>query len=149
MWKIRTMWTKGQAGSPPALVEFLSDAPVPSMKAVRDPRITSPFASFLRKYSIDELPQLWQVVLGQLALVGPRPLTEEEIARHYGAAMAQRLLAVKPGLTGLWQVNGRNRLSYEQRKSLDQFLLSHWSIPLYLRILYATVFCVLTGKDAH
>ena len=149
VWKLRTMWSPAQRRAiRPLFVEFLPDAPVPSKKADRDPRVTSCFALFLRKYSIDELPQLWQVVLGQLALVGPRPLTEVEIWRYYGAA-AKTLLSVKPGVTGLWQVNGRNRLSYEQRKSLDQYLLSNWSVPLYLRILYSTVFCVVTGKDAH
>ena len=144
------MWSPAPHGAPrPFFVEFLTDAPVPLNKAVHDPRITSRVASFLRKYSIDELPQLWQVVLGQLALVGPRPLTEAEISRYYGAAMRKTLLVAKPGVTGLWQVNGRNRLSYEQRKSLDQYLLSNWSVSLYLKILYSTVFCVVTGKDAH
>lgn len=150
VWKLRTMWSPAQHGAlRPFFVEFLKDAPVPLSKAVPDPRITSVVALFLRKYSIDELPQLWQVVMGQLALVGPRPLTEAEISRYYGVALRKTLLGVKPGVTGLWQVNGRNRLSYEQRKSLDQYLLSNWSLPLYLRILYSTVFCVVTGKDAH
>lgn len=149
VWKLRTMWDPDQSFAfTPAIVEFLPEAPVPARKADRDPRVTSHLASFLRKYSIDELPQLWQVFLGQLALVGPRPLTEDEIRRYYGAA-AKTLLSVKPGLTGLWQVNGRNRLSYRQRKRLDQFLLNNWSLPLYLRILYSTVACVVTGKDAH
>jgi exopolysaccharide production protein ExoY len=165
VWKLRTMWSPAQHGESacprarfsarifitprPFFVEFLTDAPVPLNKAAHDPRITSSVALFLRKYSIDELPQLWQVVLGQLALVGPRPLTEAEISRYYGAAMRETLLVVKPGVTGLWQVNGRNRLSYEQRKSFDQYLLSNWSMRLYLKILYSTVFCVVTGKDAH
>jgi lipopolysaccharide/colanic/teichoic acid biosynthesis glycosyltransferase len=149
VWKLRTMWTPAQHGAlRPFFVEFLTDAPVPLNKAVPDPRVTSGVALFLRKYSIDELPQLFQVVLGQLALVGPRPLTEAEISRYYGA-MRKTLLVVKPGVTGLWQVNGRNRLSYEQRKSLDQYLLSNWSVRLYLKILFSTVFCVVTGKDAH
>jgi lipopolysaccharide/colanic/teichoic acid biosynthesis glycosyltransferase len=150
VWKLRTMWSPTQHGAlRPFFVEFLTDAPVPLNKAVHDPRITSNVALFLRKYSIDELPQLWQVVLGQLSLVGPRPLTEAEISLHYGAAMRTTLLAVKPGVTGLWQVNGRDRLSYEQRMSFDHYLLTNWSLPLYLRILYLTVFCVATGKDAH
>jgi len=149
VWKLRTMWEAEQPFAfTPSLVEFLPDAPIPVKKADRDPRVTSPLALFLRKYSIDELPQLWQVVLGQLALVGPRPLTEAEIQRYYGAS-AKTMLSVKPGVTGLWQVNGRSRLSYEQRKRLDQFLLNNWSVPLYLKILYSTVVCVVTGKDAH
>jgi lipopolysaccharide/colanic/teichoic acid biosynthesis glycosyltransferase len=149
VWKLRTMWNPGQRLSFwPVLIEFLADAPVPAKKTGQDPRITSCLASFLRKYSIDELPQLWQVVLGQLALVGPRPLTEKEIACHYGD-IAKTLLSVKPGLTGLWQVNGRNRLSYEQRRRLDEFLLNNWSLRLYLKIFFSTIFCVITGKDAH
>ncbi len=150
VWKLRTMWNPAQRGAfRPIFFEFLTDAPVPLNKAIHDPRITSRVALFLRKYSIDELPQLWQVGLGQLALVGPRPLTEAEISRHYGAAMRENLLVVKPGVTGLWQVNGRDRLSYEQRKYFDQYLLSNWSVSLYLKILYSTVFCVVSGKDAH
>jgi len=150
VWKLRTMWSSDQRlASKHILFELLPDTSVPLKKADHDPRITSRFALFLRKYSIDELPQLWQVVLGQLALVGPRPLTEAEIACHYGPAMAKALLSVKPGITGLWQVSGRNRLSYEQRKKLDQYLLDKWTVALYLKILWSTVFCVLTGKDAH
>jgi lipopolysaccharide/colanic/teichoic acid biosynthesis glycosyltransferase len=149
VWKLRTMWAP--SSRPPVkrgLVEFLPDAHVPHKKAVRDPRITSRFALVLRRYSIDELPQLWQVVIGQIALVGPRPLTEQEIALHYGP-MAPTLLSVKPGLTRLWQVNGRNRLSYEQRRRFDQFMLDNWSPRLYFAILRATVYCVFSGKDAH
>ena len=150
VWKLRTMWNPARrCAAAPYFVEFLADAPVPLNKALHDPRIASRVALLLRKYSIDELPQLWQVALGQLALVGPRPLTDAELSDYYGPAMKKKLLAVKPGLTGLWQVSGRDRLSYEQRKGLDQHLLSNWSIRLYLRILYSTVFCVISGKDAH
>lgn len=149
VWKLRTMWNTGPGDVfDPALVEFLADALVPASKAERDPRVTSTIARFLRKYSIDELPQLCQVALGQLALVGPRPLTEGEIAEHYGD-MTSALLSVRPGLTGLWQVKGRNRLSYKQRRRLDHFLLNNWSLPLYLNILSLTAYCVITGKDAH
>jgi lipopolysaccharide/colanic/teichoic acid biosynthesis glycosyltransferase len=150
VWKLRTMWGPDRRrAATPILFERLTDTSVPLKKADHDPRITSRFALFLRKYSIDELPQLWQVVLGQLALVGPRPLTEAEIACHYGLAMAKALLSVKPGITGLWQVSGRNRLSYEQRKKLDQYLLDNWTVRLHLKILWSSVFCVVTGKDAH
>jgi lipopolysaccharide/colanic/teichoic acid biosynthesis glycosyltransferase len=150
VWKLRTMWGPDRRrAATPVLFERLADTSVPLKKTDHDPRITSRFALFLRKYSIDELPQLWQVVLGQLALVGPRPLTEAEIACHYGLAMAKALLSVKPGITGLWQVSGRNRLSYEQRKKLDQYLLDNWTVRLHLKILWSSVFCVVTGKDAH
>ena len=150
VWKLRTMWGPCQRLALwPMLFELLPDTSVPLKKAEGDPRITSRFASFLRKYSIDELPQLWQVVAGQLALVGPRPLTEAEISRYYGLAMAKTLLSVKPGITGLWQISGRNRLSYEQRKKLDQYLLDKWTMALYLKILWSTLFCVFTGKNAH
>jgi lipopolysaccharide/colanic/teichoic acid biosynthesis glycosyltransferase len=123
--------------------EFARAAP----KSIDDPRVTSRFAAVCRRYSIDELPQLWQVFRGEMALVGPRPLTRSELDDHYGADAAE-LLRRKPGLTGLWQVKGRSRLTYDQRRRLDLFMIRRWSLPLYTRILIATVPCVVAGKDA-
>ena len=146
--KLRTMWS-GAASRPrpaPYFVEYLRREPVPEVKR-NDPRVTSAFAAFCRKYSIDELPQLWHVVRGDLALVGPRPLTADELIEHYGAA-AGEVLRVKPGLTGLWQVRGRSGLTYPQRRRLDLFLVRNWSLRLYAGILLATVSSVLTGRDA-
>jgi lipopolysaccharide/colanic/teichoic acid biosynthesis glycosyltransferase len=147
--KLRTMWSRvaPKPGPSPYFVEHLRREPVPEVKKSYDPRVTSAFAAVCRKYSIDELPQLWHVVRGDLALVGPRPLTADELIEHYGAA-AGEVLRVKPGLTGLWQVRGRSHLTYPQRRRLDLFLVRHWSFRLYAGILLATVPSVLTGKDA-
>jgi lipopolysaccharide/colanic/teichoic acid biosynthesis glycosyltransferase len=146
--KLRTMWSPAAPGPGPfpLFVEHLRREPVPEVKK-HDPRVTSAFAAFCRKYSIDELPQLWHVVRGEMALVGPRPLTADELTGHYGAA-AGEVLRVKPGLTGLWQVRGRSGLTYRQRLRLDLFLVRNWSLGLYAGILRATISSVLTGKDA-
>jgi exopolysaccharide production protein ExoY len=100
-----------------------------------------------RKYSIDELPQLWHVVQGKMSLVGPRPMTAQELSDRYGQAAAE-VLRFRPGLTGLWQIRGRSRLNYGQRRRLDLLFVRSWSVRLYFRILLATVPRVLTGKDA-
>ena len=147
--KLRTMWGAEAPRRRPRnwLVERLSGGPVPDVKRSGDPRVTSRFAALCRRYSIDELPQLWQVAGGELSLVGPRPMTREELATHYGRA-AREVLLVRPGLTGLWQIRGRSSLSYRQRRRLDLFLVRHWSVRLYLEILLATVPRVLSGRDA-
>jgi lipopolysaccharide/colanic/teichoic acid biosynthesis glycosyltransferase len=146
--KLRTMWSGGARtpGPAPLFVEHLQREPVPEVKK-HDPRVTSAFAAFCRKYSIDELPQLWHVVRGEMALVGPRPLTADELTEHYGAA-AGEVLRARPGLTGLWQVRGRSGLTYRQRRRLDLFLVRNWSLGLYVGILRATISSVLTGRDA-
>jgi lipopolysaccharide/colanic/teichoic acid biosynthesis glycosyltransferase len=82
-----------------------------------------------------------------MSLVGPRPLTSEELDTYYGPDAA-RVLSTKPGLSGLWQITGRSRLTYPQRRRLDLFLIQKWSIPLYFRILLLTLPRVVAGKDA-
>ncbi len=148
MWvlKLRSMWPrnpKWQRG----VVERLRKDSVPELKSPHDPRITSRFAALCRKYSIDELPQLWHVLEGKMSLVGPRPMTADELLEHYGPDAA-KVLCVKPGLTGLWQVRGRSKLNYHQRRRLDLFLVRKASARLYLAILLATIPRVLSGKDA-
>ena len=145
MLKFRTMWN----GAPGArgLIERLSDSPVPEVKRGDDPRVTSKFAAFCRTHSIDELPQLWHVLRGEMSLVGPRPVTETEWNTYYGHPAAE-VLNLKPGLTGLWQIRGRNRLTYRQRRRLDLFLARHYCLLLYLRILGSTVPRVIGGRDA-
>lgn len=146
--KLRTMWPSKRDGrSIPPLLEQVESEPASDLKSQLDPRVTSRFAAFCRRYSIDECPQLWQVVTGEMALVGPRPLMAEEIEAFYGAR-AGELLSVKPGITGLWQIKGRSRLRRLQRTRLDLFMIHHWSMMLYLLILWTTVPSVLTGKDA-
>lgn len=145
--KIRTMWPQASRTSLSGWIEALGASQVPRSKSVPDPRVTNAFAAFLRRHSIDEWPQLWQICKGNLTLIGPRPLTGTEWEQHYGAS-SERLLRTKPGLVGLWQVRGRDRLSYRQRCKLDFFLIDHWSMRMYLYILSAAIRTVFTGKDA-
>jgi lipopolysaccharide/colanic/teichoic acid biosynthesis glycosyltransferase len=111
-----------------------------------DPRITR-LGAFLRSTSIDELPQLLNVLKGEMSLIGPRMITIPELTR-YGAD-APRLLAVRPGLTGLWQVSGRQELSYEERVRLDMVYADSRSLRMDLSILLKTVECVLLRRGAY
>ncbi len=145
--KLRTMW-KGDVGKRFVFVHRLSNSESPVMTPrKKNVRVTSRFAAFCRRYSLDELPQLWHVVRGEMSLVGPRPLTREELDMHYGSDAAF-VISARPGLSGLWQITGRSRLTYPQRRRLDLFLVQRWSIPLYFRILLLTLPRVLAGKDA-
>ena len=146
MLKFRTMWN-GERGGSGGLVEYLREEFVPEVKTGVDPRVTSRFAAFCRKHSIDELPQLWHVARGEMSLVGPRPVTPVEWDKYYGSSAAE-ILRLKPGMSGLWQVRGRNRLTYRQRRRLDLFLARHYCLLLYIRILGQTVPRVLAGSDA-
>jgi lipopolysaccharide/colanic/teichoic acid biosynthesis glycosyltransferase len=105
-----------------------------------DPRITPP-GRLLRKLSIDELPQLWNVLRGEMSLVGPRPVTAAELTRY--GARRRFYLACRPGMTGLWQVSGRNRLSYDDRVSLDQRYAERMGLFSDLSLLVRTVPTVL------
>ncbi|MGD1095146.1 MAG: sugar transferase [Bryobacteraceae bacterium] len=149
MLKFRTMWSAA-AHAPHknrGIVEQLMDDRVPDVKLGPDPRVTSSFAAFCRRHSIDELPQLWHVVRGEMSLVGPRPVTPAEWTKYYGSS-AEEVLRLKPGLSGLWQTLGRNRLTYRQRRRLDIFLARHYCLFMYVRILGNTVPRVLAGRDA-
>ncbi len=137
MLKLRTMWD-GPAGAPRGWIERIEDSAGPLEKSDRDPRVRHSFARFCRRHSIDELPQLLHVLRGEMALVGPRPLTAEELSRYYGDDAAE-ILQAKPGVAGLWQVSGRNRLTYAERKEFDLQLVRRRSGRLYLRILLRTV----------
>jgi lipopolysaccharide/colanic/teichoic acid biosynthesis glycosyltransferase len=148
LFKLRTMWARGsRQPTRRSFIEFIRSEPAGLVKPGDDPRVTSRFAAFCRKYSIDELPQLVNVLRGEMSLVGPRPLTEGELIEHYGAYAAEVLL-VKPGITGLWQTMGRSRLTYEERRRLDVSLVRSRSPQLYLRILLRTIPRVLGGRDA-
>jgi exopolysaccharide biosynthesis polyprenyl glycosylphosphotransferase len=111
-----------------------------------DPRVT-PVGRFLRRYSLDELPQLYNVVRGQMSLVGPRPPLPSEVAK-YGSDMHRRFL-VKPGVTGLWQVSGRSDLSWDDSVRLDVRYVENWSLTFDLMILWKTVRAVLRGCGAY
>ncbi|HMJ62998.1 MAG TPA: sugar transferase [Bryobacteraceae bacterium] len=146
--KLRTMWSSG-ASQPPKfqLLERFEAGTLPEPKTPADARVTSPFAAWCRKYSIDECPQFWHVVRGEMALIGPRPLTATEIEMHYGLDSVE-LLSRKPGITGLWQIKGRSRLTYPQRRRLDLFLIRRWSLGLYMKVLFDSIPRILTGRDA-
>lgn len=117
-------------------------------KLKQDPRITR-IGAFLRKTSLDELPQLWNVLKGDLSLVGPRPVVPEE-AEKFFKEKTSKILSVRPGLTGLWQVSGRSDLqSYQTRISLDEFYVDHQSFWLDLQLIYKTIPAVLFAKGAY
>lgn len=111
-----------------------------------DPRITA-FGEFLRTSSFDELPQFWNVLIGDMSLVGPRPVTEDELLR-YGDCLSD-YLAVRPGITGLWQVTGRSTTTYEERVALDSKYVREWSVELDIRILLRTVLVVAQRTGAY
>jgi exopolysaccharide biosynthesis polyprenyl glycosylphosphotransferase len=115
-------------------------------KMRRDPRITRPGA-WLRRWSLDELPQLINVLIGDMSLVGPRPALPAEVARYHDHM--RRRLVVKPGITGLWQVNGRSDLSWEDAVRLDLRYVENWSLALDLQILWKTGSAVLSGHGAY
>ena len=116
-------------------------------KLKNDPRITR-IGRFLRSTSLDELPQLINVLLGEMSLVGPRPVQEAEIDRYYGASAAH-YMAVRPGITGLWQVSGRSETSYESRVALDVSYVSRPSLLADISILLRTPVAVLSRRGAH
>lgn len=115
-------------------------------KLKKDPRI-SRIGGFLRESSLDELPQLWNVVRGDMSLVGPRPVVEEEM-RLYGRYVAH-YESVRPGPTGLWQVSGGNDTTYRRRAALDVFYVRRANLWLDLRILGATVWILVSGRGAY
>ncbi len=117
-----------------------------NQKVQDDPRV-SKIGAFLRKTSIDELPQLANVLLGPLSLVGPRPIVEEERARY--ADNISTFLALKPGLTGLWQISGRSDIGYSERVKLDIYYVENWSLWLDITILFKTVLSLLKAKGAY
>jgi lipopolysaccharide/colanic/teichoic acid biosynthesis glycosyltransferase len=126
------------ATSPELHQEFAAN-----FKLKHDPRIT-PIGQFLRITSLDEFPQFWNVLMGDMSVVGPRPLVPEELVR-YGAAIEQ-VLTIRPGITGLWQVSGRNDIPYPQRVRIDSFYVSNHHIGLDLIIAIKTIGVVLFPK---
>jgi exopolysaccharide biosynthesis polyprenyl glycosylphosphotransferase len=123
----------------------LNEQAGPVFKMKRDPRIT-PVGRFIRKYSIDELPQLINVLRGEMSLVGPRPPVPSEVARY--EAWQRRRLSVRPGLTCVWQVSGRNEISFEEWMYLDMQYIDHWSLGQDFQLILKTVPVVLTGRGA-
>jgi exopolysaccharide biosynthesis polyprenyl glycosylphosphotransferase len=126
-------------------LEALNEMDGPVFKSSRDPRITA-LGKFIRRFSIDELPQLFNVLRGDMSLVGPRPPLPEEVARYQ--RWQRRRLSMKPGITCLWQISGRNEVSFDDWMKLDLSYIDNWSLLLDLKILLKTVPVVLLGRGA-
>jgi exopolysaccharide biosynthesis polyprenyl glycosylphosphotransferase len=144
LFKFRTMVVDAEQRK--VALKALSEGGGVLFKMRRDPRVTKVGAG-LRRWSLDELPQLFNVLIGDMSLVGPRPALPEEVAR-YGDHMRRRLV-VRPGLTGLWQVSGRSGLAWEEAFRLDLRYVDNWSIMLDLQILWKTWSAVIRGSGAY
>ena len=145
MYKFRSMVTNAEQLKHELAVLNEMDGPV--FKVTNDPRVTR-FGRFLRRYSFDELPQLWNVLRGEMSLVGPRPLPVDEVRRFDDLAHRRRL-SVKPGLTCLWQISGRNNVTdFKDWVRLDLEYIDNWSIWLDFKILVRTIPIVLSGTGA-
>jgi exopolysaccharide biosynthesis polyprenyl glycosylphosphotransferase len=145
MYKYRTMRSDAESLVDELLDDNESEGAV-LFKIRADPRITRT-GGFLRRYSLDELPQLVNVLVGEMSLVGPRPALPDEVARY--DRDPHRRLAVRPGLTGLWQVSGRSDLSWEETVRLDLHYVDNWSLGLDLGILLRTTRAVLGHSGAY
>jgi lipopolysaccharide/colanic/teichoic acid biosynthesis glycosyltransferase len=143
-YKFRTMLRNADAIL--ATDPELQDAFAKDFKLKSDPRVTR-VGSWLRKYSLDELPQLANVFVGQMSLVGPRMITAPELSKY--GRYQELLLSVKPGLTGYWQIQGRQDVSYEERVRMDVQYITHWSLGLDFMILVKTPWRVIRGKGAY
>lgn len=147
MWKFRSMYKNADK-----MIDQLTDEQrqqyITEFKIDNDPRIT-PVGNFLRKTSLDELPQLFNVLCNDMSLVGPRPLIESKIQTYY-ADMFDTLLSVKPGVTGYWQAYARNNATYQsgQRQQMEMYYVNHASIMLDIKILFRTVASVLRRDGA-
>ncbi len=143
-WKFRTMYVDAEArlARDPALRRQFERA----YKLIEDPRVTR-MGRWLRRTGFDEMPQLLNVLKGEMSLVGPRPIVEDEL-RKYGP-WERRLLCVKPGLTGLWQVLRQDEPDYAERVSLDMYYIDHWSMGMDLKILLRTLPSVIAGRGAY
>lgn len=150
MWKIRTMRVDAQE----ALALHLASSPEAEeewtryRRLARDPRVIPGIGRLLRRTSLDELPQLWNVVRGEMSLVGPRPL-ELEVLERFDPAHRRLRRTVRPGITGLWQVSGRSETDMDEVQRMDAAYLREWSLLLDLKILCRTPWAVLSGRGAY
>jgi len=144
MYKFRTMVPDAEKLQ--AALEWQNEVQGPAFKIRNDPRIT-PLGRFLRKTSLDEFPQFLNVLRGEMSLVGPRPLPERDVSRFDDASLMRRF-SVKPGLTCLWQINGRSNTDFEDWAALDLKYIDTWSLSLDLRILVRTIPAVIRGTGA-
>jgi lipopolysaccharide/colanic/teichoic acid biosynthesis glycosyltransferase len=151
-WKFRTMVIDADA----RLKELLQNDPFARTeyetywKLKNDPRITK-VGRFLRRYSIDEIPQLINVIIGEMSLVGPRPrsVREAEFFESFVASDSENYNRVRPGLTGLWQISGRNSLDLQTKGRLDAYYADNWTLSSDFAIMFATVAVVLGGEGAY
>jgi exopolysaccharide production protein ExoY len=147
-FKFRTMVTD----APERLRQLLESDPAAAAewganrKLRYDPRVTT-IGAILRKSSLDELPQLFNVLKGDMSIVGPRPVTDEELVRYSSAIDAY--LACRPGITGLWQVSGRSSTTYNKRVACDTFYARRWSMTLDVKIMIVTIPALLLSEDAY
>lgn len=144
MVKFRSMHREAERMK--ASLEEKSEASGPVFKMKNDPRITR-IGRFLRKYSVDELPQLWNVLKGEMSLIGPRPPLPNEVEQY--TSYHWRRMDVLPGMTGLWQVSGRSDISFDEWVDLDIFYIEQWSFSLEMKILFKTIPVVLKGSGAY
>ena len=144
MLKFRTM--HADAAGQQAELEASNEADGPLFKIREDPRVTT-VGAFLRRFSLDEIPQLWNVLRGEMSLVGPRPLPLRDYERL--EAWHRKRYLVLPGVTGLWQISGRSNLGFDDLVRLDFYYLENWSLMLDVSILVKTVPAVLAGKGAY
>jgi len=144
IYKFRTMVQDAEAAQ--ASLEHMNQNSGPVFKIFKDPRITK-IGAILRRTSIDELPQLFNVLKGEMSLVGPRPLNLRDVSR-FSEAWLMRRFSVKPGLTCLWQISGRSHVSFDRWIELDLHYIDHWSLEMDLQILFRTIPAVLKGTGA-
>lgn len=144
MFKFRSMVDNAEQLQMELSTQNEADGPV--FKIKNDPRITK-VGRFIRKYSIDELPQLMNVVLGQMSLVGPRPPLPKEVELY--TDYEWRRLDIRPGITGLWQINGRSDLPFDEWVKLDLYYIEHWSLGLEMKIIFKTIPIVVKGTGAY
>jgi exopolysaccharide production protein ExoY len=147
-WKFRTMVVDGDRVLEQHFRKWPLDRKLwlAERKLLNDPRVT-PVGAVLRKLSVDELPQLFNILLGQMSVVGPRPVVADELGNY--SRSAGHYLRTRPGLTGLWQISGRNDRSYHERVVLDRAYVGRWSMLLDIWIILRTVPAVLSSRGAR
>jgi len=144
VYKFRSMYKDADARLPELTV--LNEAQGPLFKIKDDPRVTL-IGRFLRHTSFDEIPQLFNVLNGEMSLVGPRPALPSEVAQY--DELQRGRLAVKPGMTGLWQVRGRSDISFDEGVLMDLYYIENWSLRLYFQTLIRTIPVVIFGRGAY
>ena len=144
VYKFRTMYSNAseifESFTPEQKEEYYTN-----FKLDNDPRVTK-LGGFLRKTSLDELPQLFNILKGDMTIIGPRPIVEKEISKY--GDKAEKLFSVVPGLAGYWQANGRSDTTYEERVEMDMYYIDHMCFTLDAKILFQTIFSVLKGEGA-